>query len=319
MISKKSIERLKELGAKTIMVQAPEGLKPRFKDIASFLEKEGFAPIISVEPCFGGCDLRDHEAKILGCEALLHIGHTDFGVKPEIPVVYEPYRVEYNPLPLLERELDKLRNYRKISVVSTSQFLGSIGPAKEFLEKHGKEVFVGSHRRAGTAGQVLGCDYTAALPFDKEIDCHLYIGTGKFHPLGLAFRTGKPVLSLDIEMDTLIDYTKEAEKLRKIKAAQIEKAKEFGIFGIYVSTKPGQNYINLAKRAKEKLEGMGKTAVIIAADMLTPEKIMGMKIDCLVNCACPRIWEDYSLFRKIVLNPEDIGKLAETESPPIVQ
>ncbi|MBI2675468.1 MAG: diphthamide biosynthesis enzyme Dph2 [Candidatus Aenigmarchaeota archaeon] len=308
-ISEESIGKLKSLGAKKVMIQAPEGLKMSLIGFSKQLEREGFEVLVSVEPCFGACDIRDMEAKALGCDALLHIGHTDFGVKPAIPVVYEPFKIEYDPTRLLKNNMEELKKYKKICLITTSQFLSSIEKAKAILEKNKIKIYTGGHARAGTIAQVLGCDYSAALPFEKEVDCFLYLGSGKFHPLGLAVKTPKPVLALDVEYNKIIDYTKEGEKLRRIKAWHIEKARDMKSFAIYISSKPGQMYANLARHAKKKLEAKGKSVTIIVADMLTKEKIMGMEIDCIINCACPRIWEDFRLFGKVILNPEDVEKL----------
>ncbi len=308
-ISGSSIGKLKELGARMVMIQAPEGLKMSLITFSKQLEKEGFEVLVSVEPCFGACDIRDMEAKALGCDALLHIGHTDFGVKPALPIVYEPFSIEYDPTKLLQKNMKELGKYKKICLMTTSQFLSSIDKAKELLAKNKIKAYTGEHTRAGTIAQALGCDYSAALPFEKNVDCFLYLGSGKFHPVGLAFRTTKPVLALDFEYNKLIDYTKEGEKLRRIKAWHIEKAKDMRNFAIYISSKPGQMYTNLARHAKRKLEAKGKHVTIIVADMLTKEKIMGMEIDCIINCACPRIWEDFKLFGKIILNPEDVEEL----------
>jgi 2-(3-amino-3-carboxypropyl)histidine synthase len=73
--------------------------------------------------------------------------------------------------------------------------------------------------------------------------------------------------------------------------------------------KKGQFNMKMAEKIKKQLEKKGKKAYIITADQITPEKILGLKIDCIVNTACPRISEDFEIFKKIILNPEDIDKL----------
>jgi len=102
MISKESLESVKSIGRR-VYLQVPEGLKTKVQEIAGNLEKEGLEVFVSCEPCFGACDIRDWEAKALGCDVILHVGHTDFGVKSKVPVVYEPYRIEYNIVPVLEK------------------------------------------------------------------------------------------------------------------------------------------------------------------------------------------------------------------------
>jgi len=303
-------DELRKRQAKRIMVQAPEGLKTRIQEIAGLLESEtGTEVLISCDPAYGACDLRDREARALGCDLLLHIGHTTFGIQPEIPVIYVPYEIDFDPMPLLKSHINELKSYKKICVFTTSQFLNITGKTKAFLESKGKEVFIGRHHRAGTAGQALGCDYSAALPFEKEVDCFLYLGTGVFHPLGLALRTEKPVLSLDFEMNKLVDLKKEKVRLERAKAYNIEQAKEARNFGILVSTKEGQLFLKMAERIKKKLKEKDRNAWILVSDEITPSKLMGLKIDVLVNCACPRIDEDFEMYKKPILNPQDIDKL----------
>ncbi|MBI4175982.1 MAG: diphthamide biosynthesis enzyme Dph2, partial [Candidatus Aenigmarchaeota archaeon] len=272
------------------------------------LEGHGLVAYISCDPCYGACDLRDAEAERLGCDALLHVGHTDFGVKARLPVVYDEYPIEVDFVPLLEKHIAELRKYKSITLVTTLQFLPSLSPAKQYLESNGIEAFIDKPKvYARQEGQILGCDPTAAL--SASADCILYLGSGMFHPLGVAIRTEKPVLSIDAESGKLVDVQKEKMRLEKIRYASIEKAREAKYFGILISTKPGQLYFNAAEKLKEKLESLGKHAWMIVADEIRPEKLMGMKLDCLVNCACPRLREDTALFRKPILNPEDVWKL----------
>jgi 2-(3-amino-3-carboxypropyl)histidine synthase len=96
----------------------------------------------------------------------------------------------------------------------------------------------------------------------------------------------------------------------------IEEAKGYRNFGIIVSTKPGQMNTKTAENAKKKLEKLGKNAFIMVFDEITSWKTIGMHLDCLVNCACPRLAEDSERLGMIVLNPEDIDMLEEKEKKP---
>ena len=303
----KTLEKIRESGAEKIMIQIPEGLKTRVLEIAREMEKEGLEILISCDPCYGGCDLRDREAKELGCDLLLHMGHTPFGIKTEIPVIYESYPIEFNPIPLLEKNLSTLKKYKKICLITTSQFLKTLEITKKFLEKNNIKIMIGEHKKANNKGQILGCDYTAAL--SQDCDCYLFLGSGKFHPLGLALKTNKSTLSLDFETGELNNFEKEKKRLEKIRAFHIGQAKEAKNFGILLTTKKGQGSLQLASSIKKKLEEKGKRAWILVMDEITPNKIMGMDLDILVNCACPRMNEDFQLFKKPILNPEDVNKL----------
>lgn len=302
-------EKIKISGAKKVFVQLPEGLKPRALDIVKAVEKSGAAVILGCDPCYGACDLRDKQAKALGCDLLLHIGHSSFGLNTELPVIYYPYEIETDFIPHLKKHIDKLEKYKKISILTTIQFAKALGPAKTFLEKRGKEVLFAKHAKSGVEGVLLGCDCSAALPLEEQVDCFIFIGSGKFHPLGLARKTNKPVISLDIETGELNDFSKEKLRLEKVKAFHISQAREATIFGILVSVKPGQFFLEKAEKIKRQLEESGKDTFILAMDEISPSKIAGMPIEVLVNCACPRLDEDFSLFKKPILNPEDIQQI----------
>jgi len=49
-----------------------------------------------------------------------------------------------------------------------------------------------------------------------------------------------------------------------------------------------------------------KNVFLLVMDDITPEKIMGLDIDCLVNCACPRLLDDHRSFKKPILPLEDV-------------
>lgn len=303
---KKELEKHK---AKRVFLQVPEGLKTKSQEFVNQLENHGLEVFLSMEPCYGACDIRDDEALRLGCDAILHIGHTNFGAKSKIPVIYEPYEIEFNLLPLLKKHVKELKKHKRLGLITTAQFLDTIKPARKFLEKEGIKTFLGTHTRSGKSGQVLGCDYSAALPIEKDIDCFLYMGSGMFHPLGLALKTEKLVLFLDFETGELKDFKKEKERLERIKAYHLEEAKDAKNFGILLTVKPGQMLLRQAERIKSMLEKKGKKSWILVMDQITPEKLLGINLDILVNCACPRMEEDSRLFKKPILNPEDIEKM----------
>jgi len=309
MIDVKRLEQnISKLSARRVFLQAPEGLKTQIQDICRKLEENGIEVFASVEPCYGACDIRDHEAKMLGCDLLVHIGHTDFGLKTELPTIYEEYRIDAEILPVLKENL-KLLNGKKIGIAATLQYISSLNAARDFLRSRGKTVFLGKPVTAEYPGQVLGCDYSSPKSIESRVDSFLFIGSGRFHALEFTMRTQKPVFFLDVEKRTLNEISGERERLQRIRFAQFEKAKECRRFVVFVSTKPGQMFPGKALKAKQQLEKNGKEACIIAASELSPEKLLGMKIDCIVNCACPRLRDDFRQFKMPIINSEDVEKL----------
>lgn len=280
------IKKLKEMKIRRIFIQYPEGLKLKIVDISKKLEKESFETILCMEPCFGSCDLKDYEAKLMSCDAILHIGHSEFDLKSELPVIYWDYEIDVDPIPAIKKEFHKLKPYKKIGLVTSLQFVKAMNKVKEYLEKNGKEIFV--NKTLKYPGQILGCCVYAAEAIQDRVDAFLYVGAGKFHPLGVAINVDKPVFSLDLEKNEIINLEEEKMKYLKKKAwhdSQLEDAKTVGIL---VSWKKGQNRIDEARKLKKELEKKGKVVAILAFDRVTKEKLEGLKFDALVNMICPR-------------------------------
>src|SRR5271157_3458992 len=85
-------ERIKreitKLGAKRVLLQLPEGLKPDGPRLAETVVKAGALPIISADPCYGACDLAIDEAESLGVDLILHFGHSKLLSHEQVPTIY---------------------------------------------------------------------------------------------------------------------------------------------------------------------------------------------------------------------------------------
>ena len=82
--------------------------------------------------------------------------------------------------------LDKLKIPKKIALVSTIQQLHVLNEIKDYLEQKGTKVIIG--------GQVIGCNVINALKVKEDVDAILYIGSGEFHPVEVARKTGKKLI-----------------------------------------------------------------------------------------------------------------------------
>jgi 2-(3-amino-3-carboxypropyl)histidine synthase len=277
------------------ILQVPDGMKRKALKIADDLGDV----LIDCESCFGACDLAVQEARTLGCDKIVHYGHSKV-IETDIPVEYVELREDYDPMPVLKKHTIK---EKKIGLVSTLQFLGSLEITRKYLEEKGKTVKIGKGRF--NHGQILGCDVSAAKTIEKEVEAFLYIGSGNFHPLGLALQTEKTVYFLDIEKNELNKVNK--EKFLKQRYVAVALAKDANRFGILVSVKPGQMNLELAKKIKKKLEEKGKKAYILVFNEIKPEKLIGLDLDCYINTACPRIAVDNRAdFKKPILNADEL-------------
>ena len=213
--------------------------------------------------------------------------------------LYIPCYSKKDPLMAVKKALKILKNkkFRKIGLIATAQHLNQLNNIKIFLEKNNIQVIIG--------GQVLGCNQKAAESIEKEVDAFLYIGSGRFHPLGIALKTNKSIILCNPysnEVDEISNDEKEEWERRQKK--RLMRAAPSEIFGILVSTKKGQFNLERALNLKEKIEKSGKKAFLFAGEAVTPDNVLGFDVDAWVNTACPRLVDDY--FEKPVVNPDEL-------------
>mgnify|MGYP001596864331 CR=1 FL=1 len=301
------VKRLKEINAKRVLVQFPEGIKLRIQNIARELEKNGIEPMISLEATWGACDVREDEAKRLKCDAILHIAHSDYGVKADIPVIYYDYFLNGDPVPILEKEFKKFEDYNKIGIVTSLQFIPATQKVKEFLESKGKKVFMAKSPIEKYEGQMLGCRTGAGKALESKVDAFLCVSAGKFYGLGLALETEKPLLNLDLEKCKIYTIDDVKKKVQKIVAWNRQVLKEAKKVGFLISWKRGQIFGDPHK-LKKKLEDDGKEVYMLAMDEFAPQKLEGLKLDILISFACPRISsDDQAKYKTPMLNYYDIS------------
>ncbi|MCW4046228.1 MAG: diphthamide biosynthesis enzyme Dph2 [Candidatus Bathyarchaeota archaeon] len=300
-------ERIKQeiakLGAKRVLLQLPEGLKPEAPRLAKVVEKAGALPIVSADPCYGACDLATAEAQSLGADLIVHFGHSKLVKHEAVPTVYVEARATMTVDDAVEASLPLLSRWSKIGLATTVQHLQTLADARELLVRAGKTVVIGDAGRMNYAGQVIGCDYSNVKSVANDVEAFLFIGGGRFHALGIALSTAKPTVIADPYDKRAYSIDDEAQKVLKQRWACIEEAGRAKTFGVLVGLKLGQKRLDDAVKVKETAEKNGKTAILLAVREVVPEVLLEFPtVDAYVNTACPRIsLEAPSKFSKPVL------------------
>ena len=303
------LKKLQLIGAKKVLIQSPEGLRKEAEFLARFLEDNGVEAILHGEANYGACDPADLEAKRLGCDALVHLGHSYMRLHLEVPTLFVPAFARVEVVPALEKNLEEIKKLgRRIALVTTAQHIHQLEKAKEFLKGEGFDVLIGrGDSRVSWPGQVLGCNFSAARVDAEGV---LFIGAGYFHPLGVAIATKKPTLAINPYSGDALWMDGEAERLVRKRWAQVAKAMDAESFGVVVSTKKGQLRLGEAKRIIKLLRGRGRRAELIAMDHISYSKLEGFSFDAYVVVACPRVpIDDYENWRKPVLTPKEVEML----------
>jgi 2-(3-amino-3-carboxypropyl)histidine synthase len=297
------LEVIRGRSAKTIGLQFPVGMRTKAVELAQDIEaRTGVTCLVSADPSFGACDVAD-----MPVDLIVHLGHA--------PMPHLRYhRVFFYDLPSPPLEslafVDAAEPLlpKRVGLLTTTQFRGWLPAIQGHLEKAGHEVVIGEpDRRVAYAGQLLGCDYHTATVIQRDVDGYLYVGTGDFHPLGVAILVpDKPVIIADPERGTARDLREVRERVLRQRHAAIARARDASTFGILVSKKIGQQRMDMARDLKALAEKHERRAEIFLMDLVSPEFLEGYRVDAWVNTACPRIAiEDVLQYKQPILTPQE--------------
>ncbi len=285
-------EELASLGVRRAMIQLPDGLRYKYEQ---FSREVGVETELWGGSCYGACDL---PWSIGDADALVHVGHSEIpSLKTDYPVIYvEGRSIVENPFSV---EVLQAFAGKKVALYSTLQFMDQRDEIGMMLEEIGAEtVMREGDGRIRYPGQVLGCNYSCRTRADE----HLFVGTGKFHPMGLSMSLKKAIHHLDPCLGTHETTGDMLERTMRKRFAAITLSEDAGPKALLVSKKGGQNRLSLAKEVKSKCDG----CVVVHMDEITPDMVDSLGFRVAINTACPRLALDDSLrFKTIMLTPQE--------------
>ncbi|WP_436900334.1 diphthamide biosynthesis enzyme Dph2 [Halovenus halobia] len=304
-------EAVAERDAETVGLQFPEGLKRRGPGVADDLRTllpDDVSVMISGQPCYGACDLDTYMMK--RTDVFVHFGHSP--MKDSDRIIYVPLFSNVDVFPIvdqaLEEELAPPEEDPDVGLVTTAQHMNKFDEMRDYLEDRGYTVHVRrGDERLTHEGQVLGCNYASA---DVDADQMLYVGGGKFHPLGLAMEHPEKHVVIADPVNNAVSVA-DTEKFMKQRYATVHKAMDADSWGVIFCTKIGQGRWDQAEEIVENNEN----AYLITMDEVTPDRLRNFGLDAYVNTGCPRITtDDGPQFHKPMLTPGEY-KIAIGEEP----
>ncbi|MCX6678569.1 MAG: diphthamide biosynthesis enzyme Dph2 [Methanothrix sp.] len=300
----RAVDLIQKSGARRVGLQAPEGLKRALLALARQIEeKTGAEVIISGDPCFGACDVDMELCREV--DLMLHLGHAQIGVGPD-NVIFLVARMKEDIRDVVEKAAILLKS-KRVGVTTTIQHVHKLDQALEALKERGIEGLLGpAGGRVKYPGQVLGCSYSTARALDVEE--YLFIGTGQFHPLGIALATCKRVVIADPVTGEVSEIDTDPMLRRRFGA--ISRAGKAKRFAILVSKKPGQKRMELATRLKALGEARGLEMFLVYLDNIEPDRLLNLGAEAAVSTACPRVaLDDAAKYRIPILTPPEFEVL----------
>ncbi|RDZ61577.1 diphthamide biosynthesis enzyme Dph2 [Haloferax sp. Atlit-12N] len=291
------VEAVNERDAKRVGLQFPEGLKRRGPAVADDLRQlcdDDVTFMLSGQPCYGACDLDTYLMR--RTDVFVHFGHSP--MKESDKIIYVPLFSNVDPFPIMEDALDDIEG-DEVGLVTTAQHMNRFEDMCDWLEERGYTVQTRKgDDRLTYEGQVLGCNYASA---DIPADDVLYVGGGKFHPLGLAMEHPDKNVVIADPVNNVVTIA-DTRKFMKQRYASVHKAMDAEKWGVIFCTKIGQGRMEIAEKILEDNEN----AYLITMDEVTPDRLRNFDMDAFVNTGCPRITtDDGPRFHKPMLTPQE--------------
>lgn len=295
------VSAVTERDATSVGLQFPEGLKRRSPGVADELRAllpDGVRILISGQPCYGACDLDTYLMK--RTDVFVHFGHSP--MKESEKIIYVPLFSNVDPIPIIESAVEELSDPTldpDLGLVTTAQHLNRFEAMVEWLEAAGYSVQTRrGDERLSYEGQVLGCNYASA---DVDAEQILYVGGGKFHPMGLAMEHRYKRVVIADPVNNVVTIA-DPDTFIKQRYAAVHKAMDAERWGVIFCTKIGQGRWEIA----EEIVSENENAYLITMDEITPDRLLNFDFDAFVNTGCPRITtDDGPRFHQTMLTPDE--------------
>lgn len=309
----KTIWRARELKAKRVALQMPEGLLMFSLVISDIIERFTDADtVVMGDVTYGACCVDDYTAKALGADLLVHYGHScliPVDRTDTIKVLYVFVDIKIDPLHFIESvkiNFPLTNCLGQIALVSTIQFVTTLQAAATELRKAGYDIVI-PQAKPLSPGEILGC---TAPQLPDTVQSLIYVGDGRFH-LEAAMIANPKIKAYRYDpyekKFTLEEYDHKA--MQSIRLEQVRRAKNGKKFGIILGTLGRQGSSRVLNFLEKRLKIKGFETVTILLSEIFPQKLeLFDDIDAFVQIACPRLSIDWgSAFKKPLLSPYELS------------
>lgn len=300
-------------------LDGPDGLLKKIQSCAYNLSEKYQIPVYVIgDTSWGSCDLNLHAVETLGVDILFNIGHTiameKFGDKVVMIDAFDD--VDFSKI-ATRCAIELKKNFRKISLVTNSQYLPSVQKVKKIFESHGYQVIIGRGKGHLNDAQVFGCEFYPAYDSKNDVDAYIFLGQSMFHSASIAIVTQKPTFMIDPYFNEYSQINDFAQKLEKKAVLSVLKAQDANTIGIIIGLKEGQFAKIKALEIKKMLESQGKRILLIAMTEITDERLLSyQEVDAFVQVACPRIGTDNHFHKPVLSAPQAMSLIKLLKGEP---
>ena len=313
----KTVWRAKQLAAKKVALQLPEGLTMFATTLADILTKHAQVEvIIMADVTYGACCVDDFSARALGADLMVHYGHSclvPVDRTSGIKMLYVFVDIKIDSLHFVQTIQHNFPEKPRLGLVSTIQFVPTMqSTAKELREQFGFQVSI-PQAKPLSAGEILGC----TSPKIENVDVLIYLGDGRFHLESAMIANPKlRAFRYDPYSKVFSEEFYDHDLMRKNRSGAIEAASKARTWGIILGTLGRQGNPKILDLLKEKLEQADKKVFTLLLSEIFPQKLSLMfDVDAWVQIACPRLSIDWGMsFKAPLLTPYEAAVALGMES-----
>ncbi|ORY50311.1 Diphthamide biosynthesis protein 1, partial [Rhizoclosmatium globosum] len=176
----KTVWQIKSFGAKRVALQFPEGLLMYSLTICDIVERfVGVETVVMGDVTYGACCIDDFTAKALGCDFMVHYGHSCLVpvTVTTIKTLYVFVEIGIDTTHFVETVRKNFEPGTPLILVATIQFISALQAAKRQLESSYPITIPQS--RPLSPGEILGC--TSPNLNLTDTSTIVYLGDGRFH------------------------------------------------------------------------------------------------------------------------------------------
>lgn len=332
----KTIWRLRQAKAQRVALQFPEGLQMFACIIADILERF-CAPtledvVIMGDVTYGACCVDDYTARALGCDFLVHYGHsclipvqqtaTELGNGKTFQTLYVfvDIGIDVNHFASCIK-LTFPSAATRFALVGTIQFASALQASATLLNQYYTTPVIIPQSRPLSPGEILGC--TSPKLAAGALDALLYLGDGRFHLESIMISNPElPAYRYDPYAKKLTIEKYHTEKMHEIRKSAIARASLIQSpvsahpeapeaplspkVGIILGTLGRQGSTSVLATIEATLARRKLPYVVVLLSEIFPHKLalFEASIEAWVQIACPRLSIDWgSAFTAPLLNP----------------
>ena len=320
----KTVWRLRQAKTRSLALQFPEGLLLFATTLADIFQTHCPSVedvVILGDVTYGACCVDDYTAASLGCDFLVHYGHSCL-VPVDVtglPCLYVFVDIAFDTQHLVDCVCANFEEGASLVLAGTIQFASAIQDVRGKLAKRFPALVV-PQTKPLSPGEVLGCTAPTLVQSGKKDDdakgagslnkrtpsAIVFVADGRFHLEAIMIANPTvPAYRYDPYLRVLTKEEYAHGEMRAVRKAMVKRASRAVKWGVVLGTLGRQGNPAILEHLERRFRECGKEYAVFLISEMTPAKMALLKgADAFAQIACPRLSIDWGEdFQKPVLTP----------------